>query len=132
MDLLKANHPAKSRETFNQIRLLRVLPNLTWTVSRYGASTSSLSNLFYRPHCKKLLPYIQPKLILFKTITPCSITTGSAKMFVPTFLIGPLQVLEDYWEVFPEPSLLHSEQAQFSQPFLIGDDLSSFLINDQR
>ena len=48
--------------------------------------------VFHHPHCKKCLPSVQSKSTLFefKTITPCAITTGPAKKFVPVFLMSPL------------------------------------------
>jgi len=41
--------------------------------------------VFHHPHCKKDLLYTQSKCTLFqfKTIAPCPIATGPAKMFVP-------------------------------------------------
>jgi len=47
---------------------------------------------FQHPHCKKFLPCIQCKSTLFefKTITPCPISTGLAKMFILIFLTSPL------------------------------------------
>jgi len=35
----------------------------------------------------------------------------------------PLQVLEGYYKVSPQPSLLRAEQPQLSQPFLTGEVL---------
>jgi len=45
-------------------------------------------------------------------------TTGPAKKLVPIFHVDPLQVLEGCCKVSPQPSLLHAEQPQLSQPFL--------------
>jgi len=44
-------------------------------------------------------------------------------MFVPIFLISPLQLLGGRNEVSPQPSLLQAEQPQLSQPVLIGEVL---------
>lgn len=64
-------------------------------------------------------------LLRFKTITPCSIETGSAKKSVPIFLISRLQVLKGCTEESLE-SL--AEQAPFSQPVFTGEMLSSLSI----
>jgi len=37
-----------------------------------------------------------------------------------SFLVGPLQVLEGFYKVSLEPSLLTAEKLHFSQPFLTG------------
>jgi len=42
-------------------------------------------------------------------------------MFVPTFLISPLQILRGHHKVSLEPSLLRAEQPQLSELFLIGE-----------
>lgn len=41
-------------------------------------------------------------------------------MFLPTFLIGLLQVLKGCNKVTLEPYLLQAEQPKHSQPFLMG------------
>ena len=46
-----------SRDIFNYIRLLRAPSNLAFNISRDGASTTSLGNLFHHPYCKIFLPY---------------------------------------------------------------------------
>jgi len=40
-----------------------------------------------------------------------------------TLLVNSLQALEGHYEVSPQPSLLHAEQAQHPQPFFIGKEL---------
>ena len=79
----------------------------------------------HHPLCEKLIPNIQPKppLSQFKTIPPCPITTHPRKQPFPLLFICSLQVLEGRNEVSPEPSLLQTKQAQFPQPFLIGEVL---------
>ena len=52
--------------------------------------------------------------IVWYTIHPC-------KQPLPFLFIHSLQVLEGHNEVSPEPSLLQAKQAQFPQPFLIGE-----------
>ncbi|KAK4831211.1 hypothetical protein QYF61_016048 [Mycteria americana] len=54
-----SNTPAMSRDICNYIRLLRAPSNLTLNVSRDGASTTSLGNLF---HCFTTLIDKQPQL----------------------------------------------------------------------
>mgnify|MGYP001855404972 CR=1 FL=1 len=44
-------------------------------------------------------------------------------MSLCSFHVGPLQVLEGHYEVPPEPSLLHAEVPQLSQPVLTGEML---------
>ncbi|KAK4816292.1 LOW QUALITY PROTEIN: hypothetical protein QYF61_014590 [Mycteria americana] len=102
-----------------RIRLLRAPSNLALNVSRDGASTTSLGNLF---QC--LTTFIsESTLFQFKTIAPCPVTTGLAKKSVPIFPIGPLYVLEGCYKVSPQPSLLQAEQPQLSQPVLTGEVL---------
>src|SRR5699024_3309469 len=66
---------------------------------------------------------IQPKppLSQFKTIPLCCITTHPCKQPLPFLFIRFLQVLGGHNEVSPESSLLQAKQAQFPQPFLIGE-----------
>jgi len=76
-------------------------------VSRAGASTTSLSNLFHRFTTfivKKLFSYIQSKSPLFslETISPFPITTGPAKKPVPFFLIKPSLDTESPFSGLPE------------------------------
>jgi len=77
----------------------------------------------HHPLCEKPPPNIQPKppLSQFKTIPPCPITIYPQKQPFPLLFIRSLQVLEGRNEVSPEPSLLQAKQAQFPQPFLIGE-----------
>ncbi|KAK4811013.1 LOW QUALITY PROTEIN: hypothetical protein QYF61_015717 [Mycteria americana] len=93
-----------------KIRLLKAPSNLTLNVSRDGASTTSLGNLF---QCFTTL--------IFKTITPCPIATGPAKKSLSIFLRSPLYMLKGCNKVSLEPSLLQAEQPQLSQPFHIGE-----------
>jgi len=44
-------------------------------------------------------------------------------MLFPVLFLRSLQVLEDANEVSPQPFLLQAEQAQFPQPFFIGEVL---------
>ncbi|KAK4811312.1 LOW QUALITY PROTEIN: hypothetical protein QYF61_024448 [Mycteria americana] len=87
----KSNPPAMSRDIFNYIRLLRAPSNLTLNVSRDGASTTSLGNLFQ-----------------------CFTT-----LIVTNFFL--ISILEGRRKVSPEPSLLQAEQLQLSQPVLVGE-----------
>jgi len=45
------------------------------------------------PHCKKFLPYVQPKSthFSFKATPPCSVATGPAENIFLTFPIGPFR-----------------------------------------
>ena len=45
------------------------------------------------------------------------------KTSLSSFSIGPIQVLEGCYKVSPQSSLLHAEEPQFSQLFLIGEVL---------
>jgi len=91
------------------------------------ATYSSLGSLWVRHHplCEKLPPNIQPKLPLpqLKTIPPCPITIHPHKQSFSLLFTCSLQVLECHNEVSLEPSLLQAKQAQFPQPFFIGDAL---------
>ena len=91
----------------------------------------------HHPLGEKLPPNIQPKppLSQLKTIPPCPITIHPHKQPFLLLFICSLQALEGHCEVSPEPSLLQAKQAQFPQPFLIGevlqpsDDLSDPLLD---
>ena len=68
-------------------QVFRDTSSLTLRVSKYMASTNSPEQTVPVPHypyCKKHFPYIHSKSSLFssETISPCLITTGSAKNFV--------------------------------------------------
>ena len=45
------------------------------------------------------------------------------KKSLPSFPVGPLQVLEGHYEVLLVPSLLQAEEPQLSQPVPIGEEL---------
>ena len=79
----------------------------------------------HHPLSEKLPPNILPKppLSQFKTIPPCPITIHPHKQPFPLLFIHSLQVLEGHNEVSLEPSLLQATQAQFPQPFLLGEVL---------
>ena len=79
----------------------------------------------HHPLGEKLPPNTLPKppLSQFKTIPPCPITIHPHKQPFPLLCIRSLQVLEGHNEVSLEPSLLQAKQAQFPQPFLIGEVL---------
>ena len=48
MRVIWSNSPAMDRDTYSYIRLLRALSSLTLSVSRDGASTTSVGNLCQR------------------------------------------------------------------------------------
>ena len=79
----------------------------------------------HHPLCEKLPPNIQPKPLpsQLKTVPPCPITIHPCKQLFPLLFICSFQVLEGRNEVSLEPSLLQARQAQFPQPFLIGEVL---------
>ncbi|KAK4818202.1 hypothetical protein QYF61_008586 [Mycteria americana] len=108
--------PCKSRDIFNKIRLLRVPSNLTLNVSRDGASTTSLGNLF------QCLPTLIVKNFFLKS----SLNLPSLSL-KPLILVlsqqALLKILEGCYKVSPQPSLLQAEQLQLSQPVLIGEVL---------
>ena len=88
-----------SRDIFKETRLLTAPSNLTWNVSRDGASTTSLGNLYQCltiPNSKEFLLYIQSKstLFQFEAITPCPITTGPCKRSLSSLLVAPFK----YWK----------------------------------
>jgi len=85
-----------SRDIFKETRLLTAPSNLTWNVSRDGASTTSLGNLYQCltiPNSKEFLLYIQSKstLFQFEAITPCPITTGPCKRSLSSLLVAPFK-----------------------------------------
>jgi len=87
------------RDISNWITLLRALSSLSLNDSRDEASPTSLGNL-----CQGFITLIVKIFFLisslnlpfhFKAVTPSSVAMGPAKMFVPIFLISPLQALAD-------------------------------------
>ncbi|KAK4821962.1 hypothetical protein QYF61_004966 [Mycteria americana] len=90
-----------------QRMLLRAPSSLALNVSRDGASTASLGNLF---QCLTTLR--------FKAMTSCPITTHPCKKSLSNF-----PVLAGCYKVSPQPSLLQAEQSQLSQPVFTGEVL---------
>ena len=68
-------------------------------------------------HSKGFPLDIQSKstLLQFKAIFPHSFSTCPYKKSLPSFPVGPLQVLEGCYKMPPEPSLLQAEDLQFYQ-----------------
>ncbi|KAK4814100.1 hypothetical protein QYF61_008195 [Mycteria americana] len=98
------------------IRLLRAPSNLTSNVSRDGASTTSLGNLF------QCLTTLMVKNLFLKS----SLNLPSLSL-KPLLLVLSQQalpkILEGCSKVSPQPSLLQAEQPQLSQPVLVGEVL---------
>ncbi|KAK4810863.1 hypothetical protein QYF61_008835 [Mycteria americana] len=90
--------------------------NLTLNVSRDGASTTSLGNLF------QCLTTLTVKDFFLKA----SLNLPSLSL-KPLFLVlsqqALLKILEGCYKVSPQPSLLQAEQPQLSQPVLVGEVL---------
>jgi len=107
-----------SRVAAHRIRLHRIPSKLAFSVSRDGASTTSLGSLSqcFTMLRKDFLPDIYPNFpfFSFKDIPPCSITIRLCKMSVTFLLVSSIQVVEGCNEVSPEPSLLQAKQAQES------------------
>ncbi|KAK4808555.1 hypothetical protein QYF61_009858 [Mycteria americana] len=102
--------------TGHLIRLLRALSNLTWNVSRDGASTTSLGNLF---QCLTTLIvknfFLKSSLNLpFLSLKPLLLVLSQQAL---------LKLLEGFYKVSRQPSLLQAEQPQLSQPVLVGEVL---------
>ena len=57
---------------------------------------------------------------MFITISPHLVATCLSKKSFPSSPVGPLQVLEGYYKVLLEPSLLQAEESQLSQSILEG------------
>ncbi|KAK4825361.1 hypothetical protein QYF61_026880 [Mycteria americana] len=99
-----------------QVTGIRLLRAPTLNVSRNGASTTSLGNLF---QC-------------FITLTVRNFFLTSS-LNLPSFSLKPLplvlsewvllKILEGFNKVSPQPSLLQAEQPQLSQPVLVGEVL---------
>ena len=110
----------------SQITLLRVLPRLTLKVSRDGESITSPGNLF---QCLTtlivkdffLLSNLNLPSLSLKKISPCSLSTDSAKESVSFFPVAPLQILKGRSQFTTQPSLLQAEQPQLPQPVLTGE-----------
>jgi len=110
-----------SKDIFNYTSLLKAPSSLALNVSRDGASTTSLGNLF---QCFTTLVGKNFFLISSLNLPSLShVTTGLAKKIVPIFPIGPIQVLKGYSKVSSRPSLLQAEQLHFSHPVLVGEVL---------
>ncbi|KAK4827187.1 hypothetical protein QYF61_015149, partial [Mycteria americana] len=104
-----------SLETFK----VRAPSNLTLNVSRDGASTTSLGNLF------QCLTTLTVKNFFLKS----SLNLPSLSLKPLLLVLSPqalLKILEGCYKVSPKLSLLQAEQPQLSQPVLIGQVLQPF------
>ncbi|KAK4810670.1 hypothetical protein QYF61_007470 [Mycteria americana] len=99
-----------------QIRLLRAPSNLTLNVSRDGASTTSLGNLF---QC--LTTLIVKNFFLKSSLNLPSLSLKPLLLVLSQQAL--LKILEGCYKVSPEPSLLQAEQPQLSQPVFVGEVL---------
>ena len=105
----------------------RALFNLILKVSRDGASTTSLGNLF---QCLTALTVKDFFLISNLNLPSLSLKAFPLvlspqtllKSLSPSFLCPPL-ILKGHYQVTSEPSLLQAEQPQLSQPVLIGEEI---------
>ena len=100
--------PSIGRDISHQTALLTAPSSLALNTSREGASTTSLGNLF---QClttltvnNSFLSLSESNLFQFKAVCPHPIATCPYKKFLPSFPVGPLQVLEGHYEVSLEPS----------------------------
>jgi len=103
--------------------LLKAPSKLALSASREGASKPSLVHLYpsHHPHSKEFLTNIYSKFILFqfKVISSCPVASCPYKKFLPSFPVGPFQVLEGHCKVLLEHSLLQTEEPQIlDDPYL--------------
>ena len=113
--------PAMCRVANQQTRLPRATSSLALNACRDGASTASLGNLFQcvTTLCVRNFLLISNHNLPSPTLKPFPLVLSLFPLLFTRFL----QVLESCNEVSPEPSLLQAKQAQFPQPFLIGEVL---------
>ena len=110
--------PSMSRDIFHQTRLLRAPANLALNISRVGASTASLGNLF---QClttlmvKNFLLISNLNLNLpsfwlfwFRTIPSCPITTHPCEKSLSILPVGPVQVLGGCYKVTKSHEIIHT------------------------
>jgi len=112
------------RAATHQIRLPRNPTSLVLNASRDATFTASLGSLCLCPITlvvKNLFLTYSLNLFSFESVSPCPITINLHKKSVPLLPASFFQVLEDYNEVSPEPSLLQVKQSQL--PFIIGEVL---------
>ena len=112
------------RAATHQIRLPRNPTSLVLNASRDATFTASLGSLCLCPITlvvKNLFLTYSLNLFSFESVSPCPITINMHKKSVPLLPASFFQVLEDYNEVSPEPSLLQVKQSQL--PFIIGEVL---------
>ena len=87
----------------------------TWDGHFQGWDIHSLSEksvvVPHHPHSKECLPYFWCKSTLFQieSTTPCPVSACPCKKSLSSLLIGPLQILEGYYKVSPQTSLLQTE-----------------------
>ena len=112
----------------HQSRLPRATSSLALDAPSLDAFTTYLGNLF---QCVTTL-WVKNFLLISNLNRPCLSLRPSLlvlplstlkKQPFPFQFIRSLQVLEGHNEVSLEPSLLQAKQAQFPQPFLIGEVL---------
>eukprot|EP00198_Chlamydomonas_reinhardtii_P004847 XP_001694183.1 predicted protein [Chlamydomonas reinhardtii] len=113
-----------TRVANHQTRLPRATSSLALNASRDGASTTFLGNLFQgiTTLCVKKFFLLSNLNLPCPSLKPFPLVL-SLSAIGPLLFIRSLQVLEGRNEVSPEPSLLPTKQAQFPQPFLIGEVL---------
>ena len=124
--LIEFQPPAMCRVDNQQTRLPRATSSLALNASRDGASTTSLGNLFQciTTLCVKNFLLISNLNLPCLSLKPFPLVLSLFNLInshSPLLFICSLQVLEGHNEVSPEPSLLQAKQAQFPQPFLIGE-----------
>ena len=87
----------------------------------FWATCSSVTTLCVKNFL--LIPNLNLPCLTLVLNSPCPITIHPHKQLFPLRFICSLQVLQGHNQVSLEPSLLQTKQAQFPQPFLIGEVL---------
>ena len=118
--------PAMCRVANHQTRLPRATSSLALNASRDGASTTSFSNLFQCVNtlCVKTFLLISKLNLLCLSLRPFLLVLSLSTLInshFPSCLYVPFK----YWKAAMRSpwSLLQAKQAQFPQPFLIGEVL---------
>jgi len=75
------------------------------------------------PQREEVLPHVQTELpvLQFVPVASCPVAGHHLKEFGPILLTPTLEIFIDIYKVPSQPSLLQAQQAQFPQPFLIGE-----------
>jgi len=116
-----------SRDIFSWIKVLRAPSNQAWNISRDGASTTYLDNLFqcFTTLHVKIFFLLSSLNLHSLSLKLCSLSYHSKPCwkYLTHILYRPLLVLAGCSKISAQPSVPQAEQPQLFQPSLTGEVL---------